>query len=194
MLRGASCEAAGVTNVTFEVADLFAAPYEPETFDHVFVCFVLEHLREPVAALRKLRAFLRPGGTMTVIEGDHGSFYCHPDSAYAQRAVQCLIDIQASLGGDSLIGRRLYPVLKDAGFADVSISPRMVYVDASKPELVEGFSKKTFTAMVEGVRDQALAQGLVDEAAWDRGIRDLYRATEADGTFCYTFFKGTGTR
>jgi hypothetical protein len=32
------------------------------------------------------------------------------------------------------------------------------------------------------------------EDAWETGIRDLYRATESDGTFCYTFFKGVGKK
>ena len=38
-----------------------------------------------------------------------------------------------------------------AGYRDVRVSPRMVYVDASRPDLVDGFTRKTFTAMVEGV-------------------------------------------
>ena len=33
---------------------------------------------------------------------------------------------------------------------------------------------------------------MMDEAAWDEGIRDLYRATARDGSFCYTFFKAVG--
>ncbi len=74
------------------------------------------------------------------------------------------------------------------------VTPRTVYVDSSRPELVEGFSRNTFIAMVEGVRDQALTLGLIDERTWDQGIADLYRATEADGTFCYTFFKAVGRR
>ena len=52
-----------------------------EPFDHVFVCFVLEHLARPVEALSILERLLRPGGTITLIEGDHGSTYFHPDSA-----------------------------------------------------------------------------------------------------------------
>lgn len=43
--------------------------------------------------------------------------------------------------------------------------------------------------MVEGARARALAARLIDEATWDRGIRDLYRTAEADGTFFYVFFK-----
>lgn len=184
--------AARITTVQFQQADIFDLPFPEASFDHVFVCFVLEHLPDPVEALRKLVTVLKPGGTLTAIEGDHGSWYCHPHSAAAQRAVQCLIDVQASLGGDSLIGRQVYPLLCDAGLEQVQVSPRMVYVDSSKPELVEGFSKNTFNAMVEGAREQALAMNLVDEATWEQGIADLYRATEADGTFCYTFFKGVG--
>jgi len=190
----ARVEAAGFRNVTFRVADLFHLPFAEASFHHVFVCFVLEHLTDPIKALRCLARMLRPGGSITVIEGDHGSWYCHPHTVEASRAVECLIEVQARLGGDSLIGRRLYPLLVEAGFREVRVSPRMVYVDSSRPELVEGFSKNTFIAMVEGVREQALAQGLTDSRTWDKGIADLYRATEADGTFCYAFFKGTAVR
>ena len=70
----------------------------------------------------------------------------------------------------------------------------MVYVDASRPALVDGFTRKTFTAMVEGVRDQALAMGLIDRQTRNQGVTDLYRTTQADGTFCYTFFKGVGIK
>lgn len=183
---------AGHCNVEFMRADLFALPFESASFDDLFVCFVLEHLREPLAALQELRRFVRPGGTVTVFEGDHGSWYCHPQTREAARTVQCLIDVQAHLGGDALIGRRLYPLMVDAGFSNVRVLPRMVYVDDSRPELVEGFSKNTFIAMVEGVREQALALGFIDESTWSKGIADLYRATETGGTFCYTFFRGTG--
>jgi SAM-dependent methyltransferase len=178
--------AAGHRNVTFQLADLFSLPFEEASFDDVFICFVLEHLADPVKALAAVRRVLRPGGTITAIEGDHGSWYCHPETAAAARTVQCLIEIQARLGGDSLIGRRLYPLLVEAGFRDVRVTPRMVYVDDSRPDLVEGFSRNTFIAMVEGVREKALSLGLMDAVSWDRGIADMYRATEPGGTFCYT--------
>jgi SAM-dependent methyltransferase len=184
----------GFRNVSFQQADIFNLPFPDESFDHIFVCFVLEHLPNPTEALACLRQILKTGGTLTVIEGDHGSTYFHPDSPYARKAIRCLVDVQAEMGGDSLIGRRLYPLITEAGFRDVRVSPRMVYVDSSKPHLVEGFTKNTFTAMVEGVRDQALRLGLIDEDSWEKGIRDLYRTTEPDGTFIYTFFKGVAVK
>ena len=181
-----------ISNVHFQRADIFNLPFADEEFDHIFVCFVLEHLKDPVAALKNLKRVLKKKGTITVIEGDHGSTYFYPDSPYARKAVQCLIEIQAKLGGNSLIGRQVYPLLKKAGYENITVSPRMVYVDSSKPELVEGFTKNTFTAMVEGVEKQALEMNLIDNDTWKKGIKDLYRTSEEDGTFCYTFFKGIG--
>src|SRR6185369_4138053 len=130
---GKAVQAAGVGNVTLQQADIFDLPFAPASFDHVFVCFVLEHLARPIQALQALKAVLKPGGSITVIEGDHGSTYFHPDSEFARRAIQCLVDLQARAGGNSLIGRTLYPLLIEAGFAAVRVSPRMVYVDSSKP-------------------------------------------------------------
>jgi SAM-dependent methyltransferase len=181
---------AGLTNVEFLLADIFHLPFPPESFDHVFVCFVLEHLADPSQALLVLKRLLKPNGTITVIEGDHGSAYFHPDNDDAHAAIRCLVDLQRAAGGDGLIGRQVYPLLVSAGFSDVTVSPRMVYVDSSKPDLVESFTKKTFTAMVEGVRQAAIDQGLAPPEKFDAGIRALYRTAETDGVFCYTFFKG----
>jgi SAM-dependent methyltransferase len=185
---------AGLSNVELRQADIFDLPFHAESFDHVFVCFVLEHVPRPVEALTILKALVRPGGTITVIEGDHGSAYFHPDSPAAHAAIQCQVELQRRAGGDSLIGRQVYPLMVAAGLHAVRVSPRMVYVDSSRPELVDGFTRKTFTAMIEGVREPAIAAGLIDPDSFDEGIRDLHRTTEADGVFCYTFFKGTGEK
>jgi SAM-dependent methyltransferase len=187
-------ERAGLANVKFRQADIFALPFETASFDHAFVCFVLEHLSRPVEALVILSRLVKPGGTITVIEGDHGSAYFHPDSAAARAAIECQIELQLRAGGDSRIGRRLYPLMVESGLETVRVSPRMVYVDASRPVLVDGFTRKTFTAMIEGVREPAIAAGLIEPERFDAGVRDLHRTTEADGVFCFTFFKGVGTR
>jgi ubiquinone/menaquinone biosynthesis C-methylase UbiE len=191
---GRNIAAAGLSNVQLEQGDLFNLPYGPESFDHVFVCFVLEHLADPVPALQTLSRYLKRGGTITVIEGDHGSAYFHPDSEAAHRAIHCQVELQRKAGGNAMIGRELYPLLHQAGYDRIRVSPRMVYVDSSRPELVEGFTKKTFTAMIEGVREKAIEAGMIDPAAFDLGIKDLYRTAEPGGVFCYTFFKAVGEK
>ena len=185
---------AGLRNVGFARANLRELPYAAGSFDHVFVCFVLEHLKDPVGALGSLRHVLRPGGTITVIEGDHGSTLFHPESREARRAIDCLVELQAAAGGDALVGRRLHPLLTEAGFASVSVSPRIAYADASRPAWVDGFTRNTFIAMIEGVRAEVLRRGLMSPEEWRAGIDGLRRTTEPDGVFCYTFFKGVGVR
>ena len=181
-------------NVLFQQADVYQLPFARESFDHVFVCFLLEHLARPLDALEKLKQVLKPGGSITVIEGDHGSTYFHPDSAAAHEAIRCQVELQRASGGNANIGRELYPLLRQARFADVSVSPRMVYVDASRPRLVDGFTRKTFTAMIEGVREAAVRAAMISAVRFDEGIRALYRTAEDDGVFCYTFFKALGRK
>jgi SAM-dependent methyltransferase len=185
---------AGLHNVRFHQADLFALPFAAESFDHVFVCFVLEHLARPVETLAILSRLLKPGGTMTVIEGDHGSAYFHPDSSAARNAIGCQIELQRLAGGNALIGRQLYPLMLQAGLGAVYVAPRVMYVDSGRPGLADGFTRKTFTAMIEGVRELAINAGITRAEAFDAGVRDLHRTAEEDGVFCYTFFKGVGQK
>jgi SAM-dependent methyltransferase len=180
--------------VEWRRADLFDLPFEDGSFDHVFLCFVLEHLREPERALAGLQRVLRPGGTMTVIEGDHGSALYHPVSARAQAAIDCLVQLQAAAGGDALIGRQLQPLLTGAGYRDVVVRPGTVYADQTRPELVDGFTRSTFIAMVEAVGNVALAAGLTTSADWERGIDDLRRTADHGGTFHYTFSKAVALK
>ncbi len=184
---------AGV-NVVFFQADIDYLPFRNGTFDHIFLCFVLEHLRDPLAKLSRLKDALKQGGTITVIEGDHGSVFFSPDSKDAKKAINCQIELQSEAGGDASIGRKIYPLLCGSGYDEVQVSPRVVYVDGSNPGLIEGFTRKTFIAMIEGVKEKALAENLIDEVTWKKGINDLYRTCEPDGTFIYMFFKGTAIK
>lgn len=184
----------GIKNVQFKQADIMDLPFAKESFDYLFVCFVLEHVLDPVMALKELKKYLKKGGSITVIEGDHGSCYFHPESNESLMAWECLIKAQQDLGGDPLIGRRIFPLLEEAGFKEVKVTPRVVYADRSKPEMVDGFIKKTIIAMVEGVKDQAINSGLIDHGKWEKGIDDLYKSAQKDGTFFYNFFKGSGIK
>ena len=186
---------AGLQEVHLLTADLFEAPFKPESFDVLFVSYLLEHLPDPLAALISLKTLLRPGGTLLVVEGDHGSCYFHPDTPEAIRAWKCLIEVQAGLGCDSEIGRRLHPLLQSAGFENVRVSPRMVYADKSRPLMQRQFVLQTIVPMVEGIRTEALAKSLMPPIEWEKGVSDLRETgLSSKGTFCYTFFKASAKK
>lgn len=186
-------ELPGRDRVQLICADIHSLHFEPGTFDHLFVCFVLEHLADPVAALRTMLPLVKPGGTITVIEGDHGTTCFHPDDASARVAIDCLVQLQRSAGGDALIGRKLFPILVQAGVRNFFVEPRMVYVDGSRPDLAKGFTLDTFTAMVAGVRPASVAKALCAPEVFDAGVAALERTARFDGVFCYTFFRARGT-
>ncbi len=184
----------GIKNVVFQQADIFKLPFEDEYFDNIVVCFVLEHLNNPILALKELKRVLKTGGTIMTIEGDHGSTFFHPHSENAILAINCQVELQKQNGGNANIGRELYPLLKFADLNEVFVSPRMIYVDGSQPTLAEEFIKNTFTAMIEGVEEKAVEKGLIDRNTFKEGINDLYRTAESDGMFSYTFFKAFATK
>jgi ubiquinone/menaquinone biosynthesis C-methylase UbiE len=91
--------AAGLTNVQVLQGDIFHLPFQPGSFDHLFLCFVLEHLSRPVEALRILKDFIKPGGTITAIEGDHGSAYFYPSEESRRQCHDWQGSLSAALRG-----------------------------------------------------------------------------------------------
>ncbi|MEL7128356.1 MAG: methyltransferase domain-containing protein [Pseudomonadota bacterium] len=184
--------AASSDRVRFQRADINALPFKDNMFDHAFICFVLEHLPDPSAALQEVARVTRPGGTLTVIEGDHGSVLIYPESEDARAAIACQVALQAKSGGNAMIGRSLYPLMVNSGLIDVSVAPRLIYADGGHPTLAEDFTCRTFTEMIAGVRQDALNANMIDDKQFDRGIAALRKAAGPKGTFSYTFFRGFG--
>ena len=187
--------AASLENVTFQQADIFALPFPDESFDHVFVCFVLEHLSSPGEALTSLVSRLRPGGTLTVIEGDHGSTFFHPDSAAARAAIQCLVDAP----GASRRRRAHRAATVSAARRGRARRRRGLAADGLRGREPAGVGRGVHAEHVHGDgrgRARAGARGGARRARrrCGRGVAGLRRTAEPDGVFCYTFFKGIGVK
>jgi len=180
-------------SLCFVHGDLGRDPLTGEVFDHAFVCFLLEHLKRPETALARLRGMLRAGGTLTLIEGDHGSFRFQPETPASRAVWDALVAEQRRLGGDPMIGRRLRGLMSAAGFSDVSVAPILIYADGGDPVLREGFMRRIIVPMVEGVRARVLAEGF-DARLWERGIEDLLAADSGDGSCYYLFFEAVGSK
>ncbi len=185
----------GFENVTFQQENIHQLTFDDEVFDHIFVCFVLEHLADPVAALGELKRVLKPGGTVTAIEGDHGSCFWHPETDASIAAWNGLIDAQRAQGHDPNIGRRLTPLLTEAGFCVQRCDPAWLYADKLAPALRDGMVDHIIVPMVQSAEQQILDDRLVDEFVYRKGIADLSRVDEIEeGTFFYTWFKATGRK
>ncbi len=185
----------GFSNVVFQQEDINALPFKPESFDHVFVCFVLEHLSDPGSVLRKLTNLLKPGGSLTLIEGDHGSGFWTPETPESRLAWNGLVKSQQANGHDPDIGRRLYPLLQETGLDIEFVEPRWVYADHSNSKLLDGVINKIIAPMVFSAENQVLESGLIKKDIWEKGLNDIRNvANDPEGTFFYTWFKGVGIK
>jgi SAM-dependent methyltransferase len=114
----------GVRNVQFERASCYDLPFHDAAFDRVFSHALLEHLSEPIHALRELHRVLRAGGIIGVCSPDWGGLLLSPLSPEVTLAVERYAALQSRNGGDLRIGRKLGPYLTQAGFESVRMSAR----------------------------------------------------------------------
>lgn len=188
-------EQAFFENVTFGQADIHSLDFTDESFDHIFICFVLEHLDDPIAALTELKRVLKPDGTITCIEGDHGSCFWHPETPESVEAWNGLITAQRAHGHHPNIGRTLTPLLTEAGFDVRSCQPAWLYADRLNPDLRDGMVNHIIVPMVQSAEKQILEENLVAGDIYAKGIADLSRVDQIDeGTFFYTWFKAVASK
>jgi SAM-dependent methyltransferase/acyl carrier protein len=89
----------------------------PGSFDFIVMRLVLEHVVDPVLALKELRSLLRPGGRIAVISND---FEFHertwPPVPELDPMYEAYCASRRADGGDPCIGRRMPALLHEAGF------------------------------------------------------------------------------
>jgi ubiquinone/menaquinone biosynthesis C-methylase UbiE len=105
-----------VDNLCFESGDVYALDYADASFDVVHAHQVLQHLREPIAALREMRRVLRPGGILAVRDADYGGMVWAPESPSLTRWMSIYQSMGARLGVNPNAGRHLLGWTLAAGF------------------------------------------------------------------------------
>jgi SAM-dependent methyltransferase len=108
-----------ITNVSFATADVHALQYPDDTFDVVHAHQVLQHVADPVAALREMRRVCVPGGIVAARDADYAGFIWYPQLPALDRWLQLYSQAARANGGEPDAGRRLLAWAQEAGFDDV---------------------------------------------------------------------------
>lgn len=115
--REAAAEAG--LDVRFTQGDLFALPLDDDAVDIAHAHQVLQHLGDPVGALREMARVVRPGGIVAARDVDAGGVLIHPLSPELARWLELYVSIPAANGGEARAGRRLLQWAHEAGLDDV---------------------------------------------------------------------------
>lgn len=109
-------------NVTLVEGDAHALQFPDASFDLVYARYVLEHVSDPQRVLREMRRVARPGARVAACENDISLMRLDPPCPAFDAAWQALARYQETLGGDALIGRRLFRLFRNAGFTNIELS------------------------------------------------------------------------
>jgi SAM-dependent methyltransferase len=155
--------AARVPNLRLMVGSVYDLPFPDATFDAAFSRSVLEHLAEPLAALREVRRVLKPGGVLGVRDGDWGGLVLAPANPLVEAGLALYARLWALNGGNPQRGREHRALLRAAGFSRIVASAG---ADAmGTPEAVQRQGAAIQARLTSPTTvDTILAQGWADRA------------------------------
>ncbi|GLZ07749.1 hypothetical protein Acsp03_52150 [Actinomadura sp. NBRC 104412] len=153
-----TAEAHGVTNVEFTVGDVLALDFPDATFDVVHAHQVLQHLADPVQALREMRRVCKPGGVVAAREADFGGMVWHPRPPGMDDWLPIYYRVAREVGGEPDAGRRMLAWAREAGFSEIDAGASTWCF--STPEEREWWSETWGGRMVRShVAERAIAGG-----------------------------------
>ncbi len=174
----ASAAAGGRENLDFATGDVYALDYQDDSFDVVHAHQVLQHLGDPVRALREMRRVTRPGGIVAVRDGDYGGMTWYPELPVLDEWRAYYIAVARGNGGEPNGGRHLHAWARQAGFTDVTCSSSN-WTYATETDRSWWGSLWADRTVRSAFATAALAGGYVTAADLER-IADGWRAWAAD--------------
>ena len=125
--------AEGISHVELVADDLFDSKLEPQSFDLVHARYVIAPLGRGPEQVASHRRLVRPGGSLVLEEWDLGSWHLNPPAPAAERLIQLLSEIFASLGGEA--GRGLPELLREIGVEEPALDAHVIALKPGHPYL-----------------------------------------------------------
>jgi ubiquinone/menaquinone biosynthesis C-methylase UbiE len=154
----------GVSNVYFEVGNIYEIPYPDSSFDAAFAFTVLEHVREPLRVMREMRRILKPGGVVGILDPDYGAMLQTPDTPGMQELNGWMRHFSEQ-NASPYYARHQRQYLLDVGFTH---SEGFAFaVGGGNPQMTPLMYQRVMKPTIEALRPWIVEQGLADDARID---------------------------
>ncbi|WP_328967725.1 methyltransferase domain-containing protein [Streptomyces sp. NBC_00239] len=178
----------GLDTVEFRVADVHALDFPDDSFDVVHAHQVLQHVGDPVRALREMRRVCRPGGIVAARDADYAAMTWYPASPGLERWQRLYDAVARANGGEPDAGRRLRAWAREAGFTDIASSATSwCFASAEERAWWSGLWADRTTDSAYG--ELAVSGGHATRAGLD-GIAAAWRAWGADPDAWFAVLNG----
>ncbi|MBO9625585.1 MAG: class I SAM-dependent methyltransferase [Microbacterium sp.] len=173
----------GVTNIDFSVEDVHALSFADDSFDVVHAHQVLQHVGDPVQALREMRRVTVPGGVVAARDADYAAFHWFPLLTELDRWLDLYRRAARANGGEPDAGRRLLSWARAAGFTDVTATAS-TWCYATPEDRAWWGGMWADRILESALTRQLLDSGMATQADL-QGISDAWRrwADDGDGWF-----------
>ncbi|WP_228779906.1 class I SAM-dependent methyltransferase [Aquiflexum lacus] len=160
-------------------------------YDAAFICWVLEHITDPVKVLVSMKPFLKPNALVSITEVFNSTFYTYPVKKEVIDYWRIYNEYQVQIGGDPQVGVRLGDLLEEAGYINIDLRSGGFHLDSRHPE-----EKRTvfnyWKNLISSGAPLLIEEGLVSE----KQVNDMQLAMDElrdmpHAVFYYRFIQAT---
>lgn len=186
--------AEAVRNVTFLVGSVYEIPYADGSFDAAFSNGVIEHLSDPIAAIKEMRRVTREGGLVAIRASDVGTFVWSPTNDILDHTIPILAAVMTANEASPYAARNLRGLMREAGLKEVMASSSTQSRGTPQETLVHGqlwserFKEADFMnrAVKLGVADPSTLEQL--SRAWEEW------GNHTDAHWAQIYFEAVGKK
>ncbi|SMO56097.1 class I SAM-dependent methyltransferase [Solitalea koreensis] len=158
-------------------------------FDGAFLCWVLEHIPNPLKVLSEIRRVLKPGSVVYLTEVLNSSFFLDPYSPNTWQYWMRFNDLQYDMGGDPFIGAKLGNMLQSVGYTNIQTTVKTIHLDnrnpAKRAEMINFWADLLMSGMPNLIDSNYVDQGTADR------VKEEMKAVakNPDAVFFYSFIQ-----